>query len=161
MVQVLFGLIYNLCLLFVYDADEEMSIGSQQQQQQHHQQQQQQQSIESIATSNAVTALTHTPRYLSADTAHLQGSPSAQQSSAHNALAAQQYGVENSNFGPFYHHHSHIPSYGNPYEKFKIPSTAHTRRATSPYHGTYQGFYGTAAHHQLGRPNGYIDLVPR
>lgn len=77
-------------------------------------------------------------------------------------MSTQPYlgGTENSNFGPFYHHHSHLPSYGNPYEKFKIPSNAHSRSTTSPYHGSYQGFYGTA-HHQLGRPNGYIDLVPR
>lgn len=137
-----------------------MSVGGLQQQQQSPQ------SIESIATSHALTALTHNPRYLSTDSSHLQGpsstpATSLQQSAAHNSLAVQQYGAENSNFGPFYHHHSHIPSYGNPYEKFKIPSTAHTRRATSPYHGTYQGFYGSAPHHQLGRPNGYIDLVPR
>lgn len=71
---------------------------------------------------------------------------------------SQPYGAESSNFGPFYHHHNHIPSYGNPYDKFKIPSNAHTRSTSSPY-GTFQGFYGNP--HQLGRPNGYIDLVPR
>ncbi|XP_037039117.1 T-box transcription factor TBX10 [Bradysia coprophila] len=71
---------------------------------------------------------------------------------------SQPYGTESSNFGPFYHHHNHIPSYGSPYDKFKIPSNAHTRTTSSPY-APFQGFYGNP--HQLGRPNGYIDLVPR
>lgn len=77
---------------------------------------------------------------------------------------AQPYPGENSNFGAFYHHHSHMPSYGNPYDKFKIPANVHSRSSNSPY-GGYQGFYSTAAthhhHHQMVRPNGYIDLVPR
>lgn len=83
------------------------------------------------------------------------------------------YGTETSNFGPFYHHHhhhhGHMSGYSSPYDKFKIPTNAHTRSSpsgtttasvSSPYHpGAYhQGFYGT---HQLGRTNGYIDLVPR
>lgn len=73
----------------------------------------------------------------------------------------QPYGTENSNFGPFYHHHNHISAgYSSPYDKFKIPSNAHSRTSTSPY-GSYQGFYGSGHHHQLARPNGYIDLVPR
>ena len=71
---------------------------------------------------------------------------------------SQPYSADSSNFGAFYHHHSHVPSYGNPYDKFKIPSNVHSRSTNSPY-GSYQGFY--AAPHQIVRPNGYIDLVPR
>ena len=86
---------------------------------------------------------------------------SFQNATIHTSLTSQPYGSDQSNFGPFSHHHNHIPSYGNPYEKFKIPSSAHTRTATSPYHGTYQGFYGTPHYQLSSRPNGYIDLVPR
>lgn len=76
----------------------------------------------------------------------------------------QPYLGDSSNFGAFYHHHGqhhHIPSYGNPYEKYK--SVHHTRSPnTSPY-DPYQSFYSSNAHHhhQIVRPNGYIDLVPR
>lgn len=73
---------------------------------------------------------------------------------------AQPYPAENSNFGAFYHHHGHMPSYGNPYDKFKIPSNVHHGRSSSSPYGGYQGFY-TTPHHQMVRPNGYIDLVPR
>lgn len=72
----------------------------------------------------------------------------------------QPYLGDTSNFGPFYHHHGHhhMPSYGNPYDKYK---THHTRSPnTSPY-DTYQGFYSPPTHHQIVRPNGYIDLMPR
>lgn len=76
----------------------------------------------------------------------------------------QPYLGDSSNFGAFYHHHGqhhHIPSYGNPYDKYK--SVHHTRSPnTSPY-DPYQSFYSSNAHHhhQIVRPNGYIDLVPR
>lgn len=75
----------------------------------------------------------------------------------------QPYLGDSSNFGPFYHHHGqqhHISSYGNPYDKYK--SVHHARSPnTSPY-DTYQSFYSpTPHHHQIVRPNSYIDLVPR
>lgn len=75
---------------------------------------------------------------------------------------SQPYIGDTSNFGPFYHHHHgqhhHIPSY--PYDKYK--SVHHARSPnTSPY-DPYQSFYSSAPHHhQIVRPNGYIDLVPR
>lgn len=73
---------------------------------------------------------------------------------------AQPYLGDSSNFGPFYHHHSHhhIPSYGNPYDKY---ITHHVRSPNASPHDTYQGFYSSTTHHQIVRPNGYIDLVPR
>ncbi|XP_061391012.1 T-box transcription factor TBX5 [Musca vetustissima] len=96
---------------------------------------------------------------------------------------SQPYGTDNSNYGPIYHNpHYHGHSYGNPYEKIKV--TGHMRQAhshgvpnsTSPTGLTgannmspsgnsygmssYQSFYNTAAH-QMMRPGGYIDLVPR
>lgn len=90
------------------------------------------------------------------------------QSPSHNALhtISQPYLGDSSNFGPFYHHHSHhhhLPSYGNPYEKYKSTTNIHHARSpnASPY-DPYQGFYTpTSHHHQIVRPNGYIDLVPR
>lgn len=73
---------------------------------------------------------------------------------------AQPYLGDTSNFGAFYHHHSHhhIPSYGNPYDKYK---THHTRSPPASPYDTYQGFYSPPTHHQIVRPNGYIDLMPR
>lgn len=77
---------------------------------------------------------------------------------------SQPYLGDSSNFGPFYHHHGqhpHIPSYGSPYDKYK--SVHHARSPnTSPY-DPYQSFYSSNPHHhhQIVRPNGYIDLVPR
>ncbi|XP_055844885.1 T-box transcription factor TBX1 [Episyrphus balteatus] len=72
----------------------------------------------------------------------------------------QSYTSESSNFGAIYHHNhhhlSHGHGYGNPYDKIKVPG--HMRQ-TNPY-STYQSFYGSP-HHQMVRPNGYIDLVPR
>lgn len=102
-------------------------------------------------------------------------SPSqTQQLSDPTHIISQPYSAESSNFGPFYHHHhhhhGHIPSYGNPYDKFKIPtSNVHSRSPNASPYGSYQGFYTAAAavahhhhHHQIVRPpNGYIDLVPR
>ncbi len=99
---------------------------------------------------NLNPAIPHPNRYT-------QSPHQSTQSNIHTAIS-QPYGTESSNFGPFYHHHNHMPSYGNPYDKFKIPSNAHSRSTSSPY-GSFQGFYGNP--HQLGRPNGYIDLVPR
>ncbi|XP_031638292.1 T-box transcription factor TBX10 [Contarinia nasturtii] len=95
-----------------------------------------------------------------------------QSPSSHAALTngnlhsiSQPYLGDTSQFGPFYHHHGqhhHIPSYGNPYDKYK--SVHHTRSPnTSPY-DAYQSFYPTTPHHhhhQIVRPNSYIDLVPR
>lgn len=76
---------------------------------------------------------------------------------------SQPYIGDSSNFGAFYHHgqHHHLPSYGNPYDKYK--SVHHGRSPnTSPY-DPYQSFYSSTPHHhhQIVRPNGYIDLVPR
>lgn len=88
------------------------------------------------------------------------------QSPSHGALhtMAQPYLGDSSNFGPFYHHHSHhLPSYGNPYDKYKPTTNMHHARSpnASPY-DPYQAFYTpTSHHHQIVRPNGYIDLVPR
>lgn len=85
----------------------------------------------------------------------------------HGHAIAQPYSGESSNFGPFYHHHhhhhpNHMPSYGNPYDKFKIPANIHSRSPNTSSYGGYQGFYSTTSHHhQMVRPNGYIDLVPR
>lgn len=79
---------------------------------------------------------------------------------------SQPYLGDSSNFGPFYHHHGqhpHIPSYGSPYDKYKSMHHAHARSPnTSPY-DPYQSFYSSNPHHhhQIVRPNGYIDLVPR
>ncbi|XP_011293300.2 T-box transcription factor TBX1 [Musca domestica] len=97
---------------------------------------------------------------------------------------SQPYGSDNSNYGPIYHNpHYHGHSYGNPYEKIKV--TGHMRQAhghagansnsptglgtgnsVSPSGNSYgmssyQSFYGSAAAHQMMRPGGYIDLVPR
>ncbi|XP_073829619.1 T-box transcription factor 1 [Musca autumnalis] len=96
---------------------------------------------------------------------------------------SQPYATDNSNYGPIYHNpHYHGHSYGNPYEKIKV--TGHMRQAhghavpnsnsptglaggnsvspSSNSYGmsSYQSFYGSAAH-QMMRPGGYIDLVPR
>lgn len=81
---------------------------------------------------------------------------------ANNTLhtIGQPYLGDTSNFGAFYHHHSHhhIPSYGNPYDKYK---THHNRSPNASPYDTYQGFYTPPTHHQIVRPNGYIDLMPR
>lgn len=80
---------------------------------------------------------------------------------------AQPYPSDPSNYGPFYHHHhNHISSYGNPYDKFKYPGNIHSRSPNSSPYAGYQGFYPTNTHHhhhahQMIRPSGYIDLVPR
>lgn len=76
----------------------------------------------------------------------------------------QPYLGDSSNFGAFYHHHGqhhHLPSYGNPYDKYK--SVHHTRSPNASPYDPYQSFYSANAHHhhQMVRPNGYIDLVPR
>lgn len=76
----------------------------------------------------------------------------------------QPYLGDSSNFGPFYHHHGqqhHIPSYGSPYDKYK--SVHHARSPNASPYDSYQSFYPQTSHHhhQIVRPNGYIDLVPR
>lgn len=76
---------------------------------------------------------------------------------------SQPYLGDTSNFGPFYHHHGqhhHIPSYGNPYDKYK--GVHHARSPNNSPYDAYQSFYSpTPHHHQIVRPNSYIDLVPR
>lgn len=88
------------------------------------------------------------------------------QSPSHGGIhtITQPYLGDSSNFGPFYHHHGqhhHIPSYGNPYDKYK--SVHHTRSPNASPYDPYQSFYtpNSHHHHQIVRPNGYIDLVPR
>lgn len=105
------------------------------------------------STTNIASPLTQSPNRLIA------------QSPSHTSLhtISQPYLGDSSNFGPFYHHHSHhhLPSYGNPYEKYKPTSNIHRSPNASPY-DPYQGFYTPATHHhQIVRSNGYIDLVPR
>lgn len=86
---------------------------------------------------------------------------------------AQPYASENSNFGAIYHHQHYHSGYGNPYDKLKV--TGHMRQSPATTAGSptamataaanaygissYQSFYGSP--HQMMRPNGYIDLVPR
>ncbi|XP_011198562.2 T-box transcription factor TBX1 isoform X1 [Bactrocera dorsalis] len=86
---------------------------------------------------------------------------------------AQPYASENSNFGAIYHHQHYHSGYGNPYDKLKV--TSHMRQSPATTAGSptamataaanaygissYQSFYGSP--HQMMRPNGYIDLVPR
>ncbi|KAH8320152.1 hypothetical protein KR074_003740 [Drosophila pseudoananassae] len=89
----------------------------------------------------------------------------------------QPYAQEQSNFGAIYHHnaaaaaaahyhhghahshshaHGHAP-YATAYDKLKV-----SRHAAAYGMGpSYPSFYGSAAHHQMMRPNSYIDLVPR
>lgn len=93
-------------------------------------------------------------------------SPSSHGGITNGALhpITQPYLGDSSNFGPFYHHHGqhhHIPSYGNPYDKYK--SVHHTRSPNATSYDPYQSFYSPTSHHhhQIVRPNGYIDLVPR
>lgn len=103
---------------------------------------------------NLTTSLTQSPNRLAQNSSH---------SLANNTLhtIAQPYLGDSSNFGAFYHHHSHhhITSYGNPYDKYK---SHHARSPNPSPYETYQGFYSPPTHHhQIVRPNGYIDLVPR
>ncbi|XP_037941173.1 T-box transcription factor TBX1-A-like isoform X1 [Teleopsis dalmanni] len=86
----------------------------------------------------------------------------------------QPYSSDNSNYGAIYHHnhYHHSHSYGAPYDKIKVGG-GHNMRTSSagaattavspsanPYAmSSYQSFYGSP--HQMMRPNGYIDLVPR
>ncbi|XP_017016218.2 T-box transcription factor TBX1 [Drosophila takahashii] len=91
----------------------------------------------------------------------------------------QPYAQEQSNFGAIYHHnaaaaaaahyhhghahahghaHSHGP-YASAYDKLKV--SRHAAAAAYGMGATYPSFYGSAAHHQMMRPNSYIDLVPR
>lgn len=81
------------------------------------------------------------------------------QTAPQNTLA-QAYGTESSNFGPLYHHHTSLThgGYGNPYDKYKVSPT-HPRPPTT-YSGAYQSYYGPSAH-QMMRPNGYLEFVPR
>ncbi|XP_011179974.1 T-box transcription factor TBX1 isoform X2 [Zeugodacus cucurbitae] len=88
---------------------------------------------------------------------------------------AQPYASENSNFGAIYHHQHYHSGYGNPYDKLKVtghmrqspastagsPTAMATAAAAANAYGisSYQSFYGSP--HQMMRPNGYIDLVPR
>lgn len=76
-------------------------------------------------------------------------------------LLAQPYPNESSSFGPIYHAHSSLThaAYANPYDKYKLSPPAHTASAYSP--AAYQGFYATTHHHQMIRPNGCVDYVPR
>lgn len=90
----------------------------------------------------------------------------------------QPYMGDNSNYGPIYHHnaHYHGHTYGSPYDKIKV--TGHMRQshnissntvssagnsvtpsANSYTMSSYQTFYGSP--HQMMRPGGFIDLVPR
>ncbi|XP_033172424.1 T-box transcription factor TBX1 isoform X2 [Drosophila mauritiana] len=91
----------------------------------------------------------------------------------------QPYAQEQSNFGAIYHHnaaaaaaahyhhghahghahsHAHGP-YASAYDKLKV--SRHAAAAAYGMGATYPSFYGSAAHHQMMRPNSYIDLVPR
>ncbi|KAL9887211.1 T-box transcription factor 1 isoform 1-T6 [Glossina fuscipes fuscipes] len=89
---------------------------------------------------------------------------------------AQPYARDNSNFGPVYHHNPyyHAHGYTSPYDKIKVSShmrqntgntvndataTGATTTVTSYGLGGYQTLYSSS--HQMMRPNGYIDLVPR
>lgn len=91
----------------------------------------------------------------------------------------QAYATDNSSYGPIYHHHNttahhyHGHAYGTPYDKLK--ATGHMRPTHNITNGnnannvthspnsyamsSYQSFYGSP--HQMMRPAGYIDLVPR
>lgn len=110
------------------------------------------------ANCNPQTTLPHSPNRLS----H-QSPPSEMTNNSIHHTISQPYLGDSSNFGPFYHHHHPHLNYGNPYDKYKIPSNVHYSRSpnTSPY-GTYQGFYApnSTHHHPISRSNGYID-VPR
>uniref|UniRef100_A0A1A9WC48 T-box domain-containing protein n=1 Tax=Glossina brevipalpis TaxID=37001 RepID=A0A1A9WC48_9MUSC len=89
---------------------------------------------------------------------------------------AQPYATDNSNFGPVYHHspYYHTHGYGNPYDKIKVSThmrqsagntvndtSANSAATTVTSYGLsgYQTLYSSS--HQMMRPNGYIDLVPR
>lgn len=131
--------------------------------------------IEMITSTNCNTAraLDATNSSCNATQTSLNSSPNRLMQSPPNDLTntsihhtiTQPYLGDSSNFGAFYHHHHHSHlNYGNPYDKYKIPPNVHYSRSpnASPY-GSYQGFYSpnpTHHHHQIGRPNGYID-VPR
>ncbi|TMW41178.1 hypothetical protein DOY81_013743 [Sarcophaga bullata] len=90
------------------------------------------------------------------------------------------YATDNSSYGPIYHHHNttahhyHGHAYGTPYDKLKLLATCvqtHNISTSSPNANnvthspnsygmsSYQSFYGSP--HQMMRPAGYIDLVPR
>ncbi|KAM7347509.1 T-box transcription factor 1 isoform 1-T2 [Cochliomyia hominivorax] len=93
----------------------------------------------------------------------------------------QPYASDNSSYGPIYHHHHntaahyHGHSYATPYDKLKVsghmrpahsmtntPLTSNSVTTPSPNSysmSSYQSFYGSP--HQMMRPGGYIDLVPR
>ncbi|XP_067639857.1 T-box transcription factor TBX1 isoform X2 [Eurosta solidaginis] len=128
----------------------------------------------------------HNMNLSSADAAQNQMMPSsAMATQSHvthsQAMAAniystisQPYASENSNFGAIYHHQHYHSGYGHPYDKLKVSShmrpmmasasnsspTAMASAAASAYGiSSYQSFYGSP--HQIMRPNGYIDLVPR
>lgn len=80
----------------------------------------------------------------------------------HHPITHQPYGSECSGFGPVsvYHHHTPLThgGYSNPYEKYKLATPGLPRNGPTVYPDSYQ-FYGTSHHHQLLRPNGYIDLL--
>ncbi|XP_023309552.2 T-box protein VegT [Lucilia cuprina] len=92
----------------------------------------------------------------------------------------QPYTTDNSSYGPIYHHHHnaahyHGHSYATPYDKLKVSghmrqthgvsnTTLSGNSVTTPSPNSYsmssyQSFYGSP--HQMMRPGGYIDLVPR
>ncbi|XP_053948970.1 T-box transcription factor TBX1 [Anastrepha ludens] len=131
---------------------------------------------------HAHTHHSHMNMNLSATTAsQMMPTPVSQSHVPHSQVMAaniystigQPYVSENSNFGAIYHHQHYHSGYGNPYDKLKV--TGHMRPTSATAAGSptamasaaanaygissYQSFYGSP--HQMMRPNGYIDLVPR